>query len=138
MSNLPHKIMTMVKKLHEKGYHDIYLYCGLSPSGLNWRFIIGKISDGVWPSNDGRLTAGSVRDSGEVEWSENTSSVDSLADDFVRFYSLSKEGIDPKCMKYVQWYSNVLKVLEENHVLVFYADYHAPHAHLLEDAPLYR
>ncbi len=138
MSSLPHKIMTMVEKLHDKGYHDIYLYCGLAPSGLNWRFIIGKISDGVWPSNHGRLVAGSVRDSGEVEWSDDTSSVDKLADDFERFYGLSKEGIDPNCLEYVKWYSNALKGLEENRVLVFYADYRAPHAHLLDDAPLYQ
>ena len=38
----------MVVVLHQRGFHDIYIYSGLSLSGINWRFCIGQIVDGKW------------------------------------------------------------------------------------------
>lgn len=134
MSNLPSQIMQMVRTLHEMGYHDIYLYSGMSPSGLNWRFQIGKIVDKQWPSSE-RIVAGSVRATGDVEWSEDTSSYENMARNFERYYKLSKVDLTSSCIEYAKWYAALLDSLVEDEILTFYADYHAPHKHLLRDAP---
>lgn len=137
MNNLPSKIMKMVAILHEKGYCDVYLHCGLSPSGMNWRFRIGKIKNYSWPNYE-VFVSGSVSDTGIIEWSEDQSSAEGLADDFENYYDLSKSEQYPLYVEYNKWYSELLKMLKENEILVFYADYEAPHEYLLKYAPGYQ
>lgn len=137
MTSLPLKITRMIEILHEKGYHDIYLYSGMSPSGLNWRFTIGRITYNSWP-NGQHITTGSVRESGEIEWSQDTSTAEILAENFEGFYKPSKQKINPNYIEYVKWYSGLLRILEDDEVPVFYADYEAPHAYLLKYAPFFK
>ena len=137
MTYLPCKIMKMIEILHSKGYSDIYLYCGMSASGTNWRFIIGKITDNVWPGNQ-IIACGSLSESGEVEWSSDTGSAESLADDFERYYALTPAEQNSIFSEYATWYSEKINTLQENELLVFYADYPAPHQDWLLNAPGYR
>ncbi|MFV8782171.1 hypothetical protein ACNKU7_07085 [Microbulbifer sp. SA54] len=137
MDSLPKRILGMVKVLHEYGYKNIYIYPGMSPSGMNWRFSIGRMKAGIWPQQD-HLVYGSVKNEGEVEWSEDCSSSEILARNFVNYYGLSDDDKKSYANCYLNWYSELLKMLEDHELLVFYADYDAPHSYLLKFAPGYR
>lgn len=134
MECLPVRIMKMVSLLHEKGYPNVYLYSGMSPSGLNWRFSIGYLSSGAWPTQQ-VIAHGSLRTEGHVEWCEDTSDPEILCSQFISHYGLAKPKENTLNSKYVDWYSGLLKMLEKNEVIAFYADYDAPHSYLLKYAP---
>lgn len=137
MSNLPNRIARMVQILHRKGYCNIYLYSGMSPTGLNWRFIIGKMVNKSWPTDE-HIASGSVRASGEVEWSDDTSTPEILALNFVEFYKISKPDIRLSHNEYTKWYSELLNMLDESKAPVFHSDSTAPHEYLLKYAPGYK
>lgn len=130
------KIVNMVGLLHEKGYVDIYIYSGMSASGMYWRFCIGRLDNGRWPNNN-IIVQDSVLAKGSVEWSEDTASVEELCDNFIVFYRLIKPEENRLNSDYVAWYKKVLESLDNDHPLTFYADYSAAHEYLLEDAPGY-
>lgn len=126
----------MVAELHQRGYTSLYLYSGMSPSGMNWRFSIGKIQDGRWPTYP-EITSGSLRTEGEVDWTADNLTVASLADGFEAYFSEVLPERKPAGSDYSLWYRNLLAKLNQNELLVFYADYFAPHEELLENAPGY-
>lgn len=133
--NLPTNILKMVKLLHEKGYQDIYIFPGMSPSGMHWRFEIGHMENGHWPTEE-TIVSGSIGTEG-VEWSKSYNS-ESLCEDFIQYYKLEKPGEEKQNRAYVTWYADLLDTLKENEPLAFYADYAAPHEYLLENAPGYQ
>ncbi|WP_288130730.1 hypothetical protein [Microbulbifer sp.] len=134
MENLPRRILKMVEILHRDGYKNIYIYSGMSPSGIHWRFSIGRMKSGCWPQND-YLVFSSIKDEGVVEWSEDNSSAEVLAKNFVSYYGLNSDDKVAFNANYHIWYSELLKILKNNELLVFYADYDDPHSYLLKYAP---
>ncbi|GLS25047.1 hypothetical protein [Marinibactrum halimedae] len=114
----------MIHYLHQKGYKDIYLYSGMSPSGMHWRYSIGKIKNGYWSPADS-IVAGSTGVSGSVEWSEDHSSVEVLSENFISHYKLGTEDQREDETPYSIWYSQLLKMLDKDEMLIFYADYSA-------------
>jgi hypothetical protein len=72
---LPIRITQMIRELHKRGYESLYLYAGMSPSGLYWRFMIGVIDEtNLWPGNQ-RLVNTSIGTDYKPEWSEVNASV---------------------------------------------------------------
>ncbi|RTE66100.1 hypothetical protein EH243_08245 [Amphritea opalescens] len=130
------KIANMIGLLHEKGYADIYIYSGMSASGMYWQYCIGHLDNGRWP-NDNIIVQDSVQTEGQVEWSEDTASIEELCDNFIEFYRLRKPGESRLNSDYVAWYKEVLATLDSQQPLAFYADYTASHKDLLRDAPGY-
>ncbi len=64
----PTKLIKMIVDLHSKGFESLYLYSGMSPSGMHWRYEIGVIDVFYWP-NSCYLTSGSlVRVSNNTDW----------------------------------------------------------------------
>jgi hypothetical protein len=137
MEYLPSRITKMIGLLHSRGFHDIYIYSGMSASGTSWRFIIGRIKNDIWPSQD-LIAHGSVRADDDVEWNNRTSSIEELCENFIHFYKLKKAAVNNTNLEYVKWYARTQKMLKDNEPLVFYADYEAPHEYLLETAPGYK
>lgn len=133
MSHLPIRIMHMVKELHDRGYSSVYLYCGLSPSGMHWRYEIGQTEAGQWPVSPPWIKS-SLGSSGETKWAKDNSSVALMTYGFQQsFKDKLKQNYKPT--PYSQWYADVLSGLGEQEVLQFYADYGGKHQHLLETAP---
>jgi hypothetical protein len=137
MEHLPARIFKMISVLHSRGYESIYLYSGMSPSGLNWRFSIGVAKNGEWPSNK-IITEGSIKSIGEIEWSQNDYLPEKLADDFEDYYKDKLSEAKVKNIKYIAWYGTLSEVVKSNAVLTFYADYPAPHEEHLMSAPGYK
>jgi len=134
--HLPMRIMFMIKELHQRGYSSLYLYSGLSPSGMHWRYEIGQMVDGKWP-NSPLIVKGSVQNTGEIKWAADNSTVELLADGFESYY---KDLLNPKSQAnaYTQWYAILIDGLNPNELLVFFADYGGKHEDLLKTAPNYR
>ncbi|MBU1309019.1 MAG: hypothetical protein KKE30_05745 [Gammaproteobacteria bacterium] len=134
--NLAIRITKMVIELHRRGYTSLYLYPGMSASGMNWRFQIGHLIDGKWPSPR-CITTGSIRTEDEVVWAKDNSSVGLLADGFESYFSQELEGTKSESTEYSIWFDSVVDGLDDNEVLAFYADYDTKHKHLLKIAPGY-
>ena len=83
---LPMRIMLMIKELHQRGYTSVYLYSGLSASGMHWRFEIGQLSNQQWPSSPS-IIKGSLQNKGKTKWAVDNSTVDLLADGFESYYN---------------------------------------------------
>lgn len=135
--NLAIRITKMMVELHKRGYTSLYLHPGMSPSGMNWRFQIGHLIDGQWPSHT-CITTGSIRTEGDVVWAQDNSTVDSLANGFESHFSQELEGTKSESTEYSRWFDSVVDDLGNNEVLAFYADYDTKHEHLLKTAPGYK
>lgn len=134
---LPIRITQMIRELHRRGYESLYLYAGMSPSGLYWRFMIGVIDEtNLWPGNQ-RLVNASMGSDYKPEWSEADASATQLADDFEKYFYAALIPAKKPQPEFVKWFDNLVTMAGEN-LLVFYADYDAPHQKFLEDAPYYR
>jgi hypothetical protein len=132
---LPMRIIKMVKLLHDMGYTSLYIWCGMSPSGMNWRYLIGEIVDGKWPSEK-EIVRGSLRPDSTVEWSARTSTAEELADGFISAFAKNvSRPYSPN--DYTRWYANLVDSLGYNELLAFYADYEAKHERLLREAPMF-
>jgi len=127
----------MVKELHQRGYTNLYLYSGMSTTGLCWRYWIGLITNNKWPAHPW-IAKDSIGPEGEVEWVTDNSTVKLLADGFELFYADKLAGTKSSPNEYSRWYDNLIDGLGPNELLLFYADYDAPHEHLLKEAPFYK
>ena len=137
MDNMAARIYEMVGELHSRGYESLYLYSGMAPSGLYWRFTIGIIREGKWP-NDKIITRGSLTAKEEVEWATESLDYKDLANKFESFYNEQLVEAKNPNPKYVNWYKSIRNHISKSKVLVFFADYEAPHRYLLENAPGYQ
>ncbi|WP_143165485.1 hypothetical protein [Ferrimonas marina] len=126
----------MVSLLHQRGYTQLYLYSGMSPSGLFWRFEIGEMKGGSWPT-DKVLVSDTVQDSGPLDWSVDTDSLEQLCQRFIEHYQLDKPKQDATNRSYVQWFSELSDSMGEDELLIFYADYPGPYEERLRSAPGY-
>jgi len=133
MDILPIRIMKMIKELHQRGYTLIYLYSGMSPSGMNWRYEIGQMKDGKWPAFPNWINT-SIESEGETSWAKDNSTVASLSDGFQQHF---KDRLiqNYKPTAYSKWYANLIESFEDGEILEFYADYEARHTKFLATAP---
>ena len=136
MDFLPIRIMKMVRELHCRGYTSLYLYSGISPTGFNWRYSIGIMENGKWPTRT-CIVSDSIGTEGETEWAPDNSTVVLLTDGFEQYYADQLAGAKKSSSEYSIWYSNIINSLEGDEVLAFYADYGGPHEHLIAAAPGY-
>ena len=109
MEYLPSKITKMISLLHSRGFHDIYIHSGMCASGVSWRFTIGRVENNLWPSQD-LITYGSVRADDNVEWSNSSSSIEELCENFIQFYKLDKNAVNSSNSEYVKWYASSQKI----------------------------
>lgn len=135
----PTTIVKMISKLHILGYESLYLYSGMSPSGLNWRYEIGIQDSGNWPSRN-VIASGSLDTvNTTTDWSEGIVSVEELTDRFVKKYESELAPTKVPNHQYSAWFFDVVRDLnrDSNGLLVFYADYEAAHSDYLRSAPGY-
>lgn len=133
---LPVRILRMIRELHQRGYQSLYLYAGMSPSGTHWRFNIGIVDDSnLWPGNYSLINTSIGRDV-KPEWSELDASVSKLADDFEIYYAHHLVNARKARPDFVTWFDQLVETIGDN-LLVFSADYDAPHKYLLDSAPYY-
>lgn len=136
----PTKIIKMIIDLHSKGYESLYLYSGLSPSGMNWRYEIGVIGDHGWP-NRTYLASGSLdRENTDTNWSNGDLTVSELSDKFENQYRKSLGEARRSNPDFVKWFADLADNLDltNSGLLIFYQDYdYSPHEFFLEKAPCY-
>ncbi|MBW6489618.1 MAG: hypothetical protein K0B15_00355 [Lentimicrobium sp.] len=118
---LPVRIMKMVKELHKRGYNHLYLFSGMSPTGMSWRYIIGLTQNNKWPTEI-YLVRHSVGTEGEVEWTKDNSTIESLANGFELFYSKQLAPAKSAPTEYSIWYDHLIDSLQPNKLLIFFAD----------------
>ena len=134
---LPTQILRMVIELHNRGYESLYLYSGMSPSGMNWRYEIGIMSNGEWPSRP-PLTQDSLdRASQDTPWSRSPHSVTELADRFETTFQGRLDEARAPNKEYAQWFHALVNTLRPDQLLDFYADYDADFERVLKSAPGY-
>ena len=133
-SILPARITRMVVELHRRGYTSLYLYSGMSASGMNWRFTIGNMVDKKWPTSDVIITS-SIRSEDEVSWANDNTTAEALADGFESHFCDKIKGTKSIPTEYLCWFDLIVGAFKDNECLIFYADYSARHEHLLKSAP---
>ena len=134
---LPTQILNMVIELHNRGYESLYLYSGMSPSGMNWRYEIGVMCNGEWPSSP-PLTQDSLdRASQDTPWSRAPHSVSKLADRFEAHFEGRLNDARVPNRAYVEWFSSLVSTLKSDQLLDFYADYESDFELYLLTAPGY-
>ena len=135
---MPSRVLKMMLELHQRGYESLYLFSGMSPSGMYWRFEIGIAHNGQWPVNY-TITSGSCdKYSLGADWAKNYQTTEDLTDSFIDYFGAAlKDGFD-KNPDYVEWFKSTVSTLEKDELLVFYEDSdEAKHEKLLHDAPGY-
>jgi hypothetical protein len=134
---LPTQILRMVIELHNRGYESLYLFSGMSPSGMNWRYEIGVMTDGEWPSIP-PITQDSIdRASQDTPWSRAPHSVSDLADRFEAHFEARLGEAKVPNPSYTQWFHSLVNTLRADQILDFYADYEADFERVLKSAPGY-
>ncbi len=136
-TNIPAKITRMIALLHDRGYENLYLYSGMSPSGMHWRYEIGVHENDEWPSPTPILSESFIGDE-YLPWTSNIDSIETMADDFVIKYAKELKEAIKENDTYKSWYRSILNKLSSDDFLVFYADYPARHEDLLNTAPNYK
>ena len=117
-----HKLLLMVKELHQRGYGEMRVVPSLSPSGMSWRcsFVDKRTKRDVTAC----MWIYGLEDKGVN--GEIMISPKEMADIFVRekgeFVSLCKGEDD----RYTKWYSQMVAQLEEDELPYAFADYFSP------------
>ncbi len=129
------RIMEMVGELHKCGYESLYLDSVMAPHGMSWRYQIGAMRDGRWPSTDcwthaggQRCVEGSVgggRDQ-RIPWADVHDTVTVLAEKFVAVYPSLVYFGSVRNREYAGWYAEMLRLTAPDGVLIFWCDY-GPH-----------
>ncbi len=136
MSHLPYRIMHMIQQLHQRGYTDVYLYAGLAPSGMSWRYSIGQIQGGQWPVSPHLVSSGLSKND-HTAWADDNSTVELLTEGFENHFKPQlRKGSYPTV--FTNWYAQLLSAIGTDDVLVFFADYGGKHQHWLSSAPGYK
>jgi hypothetical protein len=126
----PLRILQGVRVLHQRGYHAARILPGMSASGGYWRVAIAAAAD--FQTDDGYLdlrdwdSAVKYSTGDGVEFADSrvdaSTSADVVADLILSgLPRLSAAEDDPV---YVEWYANLMRLVEEHHSLpIAYADY---------------
>jgi len=130
------KIIQMISTFHQMGYESVYINCGMSPSGINWRYEIGVHQNGQWPVENPILME-SISYGDTIPWAENTDSIEEMTEKFLFKYSSQLNNASVSNKEYIMWYQAVVVRLKDNEPLVFFADYDAAHEEQLINAPAY-
>jgi hypothetical protein len=132
------KLMDMVGRLHALGYESLYLDSHMSPSGGYWRYDIGLIEDGRWPSqadwhDPAQRVHGSVSRSvlGDNVWCESGGSLDVYVEQFVAAFPALLAPARRPAPDYVAWYRAMLAASAPTGVLLFFEDYGPYYEHAL-------
>jgi hypothetical protein len=143
------RVLEMVGRLHELGYESLYLDAGMAPSGMYWRYEIGAMADGSWPSrpdtrrNTGSSpVCGSICDGGEtgIAWAEPAATICELVKGFIVLYpNLLAAAVMPN-LPYRRWFREMLDETAPGGVLIFHREYgpHYEHAYLAGTSSDYR
>lgn len=126
INNTPgHIVLYALAYLHEKGYEELRICCGRSPSGMYWRYCIQpkrkfEPENGLLVSNftNSNYPFGSITKATQLPGTPAE-----LAESWLINYPFIKlgKGADPE---YVQWYKTLLHALELEMALpVMFADY---------------
>lgn len=137
-SDLPTQIVRMIQSLHARGYESIYLLSGMSPSGMSWRYEIGIILDGQWPSKHILAIDSLDRERTDTPWSRGELAVQALADAFIAQYHDQLSDAQTPNARFVLWFQQVAQQLhlDPNGLLNFYEDLDPPaHRPYLKNAP---
>jgi len=118
------RIMEMVGELHHVGYGGLYLDCGISPSGFNWRFAIGSAANGRWPNRELSEVTGSIGDERDphIPWCGAADLV-RCTEKFRATYPDLLQAAQVPNQPYVDWYRMMLAKTAPDGVLMFYSDY---------------
>lgn len=130
------KLVQAIHQLHHRGYEQLRLAPGMSPSGCHWRCSIApksnmSDSNGAMIHNfDGLSVHGSISGSGEggyqgIEFSAY-STPSALADAIQKtFPEVMQESFGPD-PDYVRWYEDLLTYVNRGLLPVAYADWYTP------------
>lgn len=126
--NSPELITLMIQTLHNQGYENLYLYSGLSPSGINWRYEIGYCDNGCWPT-DMILISDSITKLDSPAWASNAKTASDYAELFNQQFIKDNSKAKLPNQEYVYWYHSHLKTLSKDQPLTLYADYDYDYYH---------
>jgi DNA-binding transcriptional ArsR family regulator len=132
------RVLVMVQELHRRGYEQLRVAPGISPSGLHWRCSIVPVDwvrrdHGALAVGGGVLAAcyGSGQGARFFDWpdAEHDAPV-ALAGKFLdRFPDIASRGrgSDPE---YARWYAGMLRATAPDGLIYAYADWDLPEDHI--------
>lgn len=111
------KLLHLAGELHRKGYTELQVIPSLSPSGVYWRcdFINANTKDSISVSNW-------MQENFDIQEKEvsTTEIVKRFEEDHNQFFL----GIESEDEYYSQWFSEMLKQLEEGELPYAFSDYY--------------
>ena len=122
-------ILEIIIQLHDIGYESIYIDSYMAHSGCSWRYEIGAIVNGQWPTNAKDLvTGGSIGGIGydQIPWTRSQSG-ESLMADFLEAHPHIKAAASEPIPGYVAWYREMLESTAPDGILIFCSEYGADH-----------
>jgi len=134
-------LLLMVAELHRRGHERLRISVSTSPSGVNWRCSLAPaalissrngalLADDAWSSP---LVAhcGGATDAQYFGWTDAAGDTpDELADRFLERYpeiTAASQGTDEP---YVQWYAEMLRLTDPDHVPIAAAGWELPDGYL--------
>lgn len=120
-----YEIVMIVHELHQRGYEQLRLFPGMSPSGMCWRWAV--YPKALMKNNDFEHHGDNVPFDCPFGSTGNAKPIDGqkllTADDFMKeFPSLAKlaEGKDPE---YVKWYQSIVEHARNYDFPIAFAEY---------------
>lgn len=106
-----YEIIMIVHELHQRGYEQLRLFAGMSPSGCSWRwYIYPKVlmKDNLFEHHDDWVPFDCPLGSTSEEFPEKgRESI--TADDFVKEYDSYVSLAKGEDKEYVKWFENIVK-----------------------------
>lgn len=135
-----YEIVMLVHELHKRGYEQLRLYPGLSPSGMSWRWnlypkaLMGD--DNSFERHKGFISFDCLRSSTGDSRPDGRDSIDveKVLKEHAAFFEKAK-GEDKA---YVEWFQQIVDHAERNDFPIAYCEYysHKEWAFLLSDEEL--
>lgn len=130
----PRRILEGVRALHERGYHEIRVLPGMSPSGMHWRVSIARrsnqlVDDGYLGLRDWDAAINYTTGAG-IEFAGSFVTPTTTADDVADMILAALPGLKPAAddAEYVAWYAGLLRLMgarpnPDGPLPIAYADY---------------
>ena len=121
-----YEIIMIVHELHQRGYEQLRLFAGLSPSGLSWRWFVypkALMKDNLFERRDGWISFecphGSAGDAFPEEGRRCLT-----ADDFIKEHDSLVSLAKGEDKEYVKWFETIVEHAKDKDFPVAFSEYY--------------
>lgn len=120
-----YEIIMIVHELHQRGYEQLRLYAGMSPSGCSWRwYVYPKVlmKDNLFERHDGWVPFKCPSGYASEDLPEKGRKI-ITADDFVKEYDSYVSLAKGEDKEYVKWFETLVKSAQNNDFPIAFSEF---------------